>query len=414
MRCRVGIIGGMNSADERAYIRELARQVAEQADRPANAAIITRWRDVNALRKPDRAPVYCRPVGAWTELLPERELCCADPWLRRLEFNFRSQLIKVAIGDDTPLEDYFPVRAVFRIDPPTVYGVEITRHLAASAGGAWSYDPPLKTPEDFARLCLPRYTLLKDETRQALQQAHELLGDILPVMLICDAPLGATLGTAAADLRGLSEMMLDMADEPALLHRLMAFLRDATLQAMRDVEASDLLTPNNVGPMLCSDPVGPPPDGNSSYCNLWAMANSQEFDQVSPAMWEEFCLAYQRPILEQFGLVAYGCCENLTHKIAGVLSIPNLRIFVCSAWTHLDTVIEQVGTRHVIMWRQKASDVVFAEDEATLRQALEAGMAKLQGHYVQIVLRELQTLANHPDRLHVWTRLAIEAAEQYA
>jgi hypothetical protein len=32
----------------------------------------------------------------------------------------------------------------------------------------------------------------------------------------------------------------------------------------------------------------------------------------------------------------------------------------------------------------------------------------------QVVLRELETLAGHPDRLHRWTRLAIEAAETYA
>jgi hypothetical protein len=34
------------------------------------------------------------------------------------------------------------------------------------------------------------------------------------------------------------------------------------------------------------------------------MSNSQEFDQVSPAMWQEFCLNYQMPIIRQFGLAA--------------------------------------------------------------------------------------------------------------
>ena len=120
------------------------------------------------------------------------------------------------------------------------------------------------------------------------------------------------------------------------------------------------------------------------------------------------------PIIEQFGLAAYGCCENLTHKIDGVLSLPNLRIFVCSAWTDLDRVIERVGTRHVIMWRQKASAVVFPDDPAVLQRDLEDGLRRLQGCYVQVVLRELQTLAGHPDRLHVWTRLAIDAAAKYA
>jgi len=131
-------------------------------------------------------------------------------------------------------------------------------------------------------------------------------------------------------------------------------------------------------------------------------------------MWQEFCLSYQMPIIQRFGLAAYGCCENLTHKIAGVLTIPNLRIFVASAWTNLGKVIERVGDRYVIMWRQKASDVVFAEGPAALKRDLEEGMRRLRGCYVQIVLRELQTLAGHPDRLHVWTRLAQEVAAKYA
>jgi hypothetical protein len=37
-----------------------------------------------------------------------------------------------------------------------------------------------------------------------------------------------------------------------------------------------------------------------------------------------------------------------------VLSIPNLRIFVCSAWSDLGRVVDAVGGRHTIMWRRKA------------------------------------------------------------
>ena len=289
------------------------------------------------------------------------------------------------------------------------------RHQPGVAGGAWAYDPPLRTEADFQRLQLPAYTYNDGKTQAALSQAHGLLGDILPVRLTCGVPLGATLCNYAANLRGLAEMMMDMVTAPDLLHRLMAHLRDGVLQAMRQVEATGLLTPNNTGPMTCSDPVGPEPDdGKLTLGNLWLMANSQEFDQVSPAMWDEFLLRYQMPILEQFGLTGYGCCENLTCKIDGVLSIPNLRIFVCSAWTDLDAAIDRVGADRVIMWRQKASDVVFPDDDATIRRDLEEGAKTLQGCRYQIVLRELQSLFGHADRLHVWTRLAKEAAAKYA
>jgi hypothetical protein len=45
---------------------------------------------------------------------------------------------------------------------------------------------------------------------------------------------------------------------------------------------------------------------------------------------------------------------------------------------------------------------------------LEDGCRRRQGCRYQIVLRELQTLSGHPDRLHVWTRLPKEAAARFA
>ncbi|MFN2157004.1 MAG: hypothetical protein ACK2UX_17355, partial [Anaerolineae bacterium] len=67
---------------QRDRVRALATRVAEIAASERNAQIQQRWRDVNALRTPDRAPVWCRPVGAWREILPDDALLCTDPWLR--------------------------------------------------------------------------------------------------------------------------------------------------------------------------------------------------------------------------------------------------------------------------------------------------------------------------------------------
>ncbi len=405
----------LNANAERDLVRELAKQVVELAAAPRMAEIHKRWCDVNALRKPDRAPVWCRPMGAWEELLPEESLACTDPWLRRLEREFRRALIKNEIGDDSPLENYYAVPAAFDVKPENIWGVETGQHRPSGPGGAWGYDPPLKTHADYSRLIMPRFTFNAAETRRQLERASELLGEIMPIRVTCSPRLAATLGTAAAELRGLEQMMMDMAMEPQLMHRLMAHLRDATLAALDSAEESGRLTPNNRGPMNKSDAIGEADKGAPvTAATLWCMANSQEFDQVSPDMWEEFCLAYQKPIFERYGLVGYGCCENLTRKIDGVLSIPNLRIFVCSAWTDLNVVLEKVSSDYCIMWRQKASDVVFPDDEAQIRSDLLEGARKLQGRPHQIVLRELQTLSGHPKRLHAWTRHAIEATEKYS
>jgi len=395
----------------------LAYNVAEHANSQENEAICKRWRDVNALRKPDRAPVWCRPVACWSELLPEDALACSDPFLREVEYYFRQIIIKKEINDDSPLKKYFPVKAEFDVEPSNRWGVDIGKHRSTEEGGSWRYDPPLKTESDFAKLRQPVFTYNHQKTTERLEYMDGLIGDVLPVKLACGPAYEgvATLGTAAADLRGLEQMMMDMIAEPKLMHTLMKYLLEVKLKELDAWESTGLLTVNIDEPMFCSDPIGDlPMDGKFDLKNLWCDGNSQEFDQVSPAMWEEFCLNYQRPIFERFGRVCYGCCENLTHKIDGVLSIPNLRILVCSAWTDLDVVLNKVGKDYSIMWRQKASEVVFPDDVSTIRNDLVEGLQRLQGHYYQIVLRELQTLVGHPDRLHIWTDIAKELSAKYS
>ena len=261
---------------------------------------------------------------------------------------------------------------------------------------------------------MPSFTHNEPETERRLQMHGELLGDIMPVRRTAGPPLCATLCSHAANLIGLDAMMLNMALNPGMIHRLMAFLRDGVLRGMEQVEQMGVLTENNTAELYCSDSLRrSPPDGPVKISDLWGDTNSQEFQEVSPAMWEEFLLSYQKPILERFALVSYGCCENLTRKIDGVLTIPNLRIFVCSAWTHLAQVVEKVGGRYAIMWRQKATDVVFAEDVRPIRRHLEEGMKLSQGCCRQVVLRELQTLNGRLTRLHEWAQAAKEMAAKY-
>ncbi len=119
-------------------------------------------------------------------------------------------------------------------------------------------------------------------------------------------------------------------------------------------------------------------------------------------------------VLERFGIVFYGCCEDLTRKVKLVLSIPNLRRFVCSAWTNLETVVEAVGGRYAIEWRQKSSEVVYAPDLSRVRTHLDDGLRCAKGSRILIALREVATLAGNSDRLADWVRLAKELAEKHA
>lgn len=404
------------SARDLAVTRELAGRVAEIAASPRMGAVRKRWRDVNELARPDRAPVWCKPVGCWEELLPEAALACRDPFLRGIERDLRRVLVKAEIGDDTIINPWFDVSRCFEVEPANRWGVEVGRHASAAAGGAWGYDPPVKSAADLPRLETPRFRYNAARTEERLAATAEALGDALPARPRTGGLLSATIGTAVADLLGLGEMMMLMAAEPETVHQVTRLVAGAVADSNRFLAEQGLLDRNNDAPMSFSDDFGPAPGpgGRLSPANLWCAANSQEYDQVSPAMWREFCLAYQLPLLAGFGRVIYGCCENLTHKIDDVLRIPNLRVLVCSAWTDMDTLLAKTGPEIVVMWRQKASAVVLPDTLETVARDLDDGARRLRGRPYQVVLRELQTLAGHPDRLREWTRLAIAAAERHA
>ncbi|MCD6352135.1 MAG: hypothetical protein J7M26_08440, partial [Armatimonadetes bacterium] len=57
-------------ARDQAIVRKLAEQCMKLAQSEEYEARRRRWRDVNERRKPDRAPVWCRPAGVWKDLLP--------------------------------------------------------------------------------------------------------------------------------------------------------------------------------------------------------------------------------------------------------------------------------------------------------------------------------------------------------
>ena len=245
---------------------------------------------------------------------------------------------------------------------------------------------------------------------------NDLVGEILPVKQTCTVPgAGAWLHGWATQLRGVQQLLLDMMDRPEWTHRLMRMLMEGHLGVMDQFEQAGVLTLNNVGLFACDDLPRPDFDGEHVRIrDMWGRGESQEFQGVSPAQHEEFLLQYQKPILSRAGLTFYGCCENLTNKIDLILSIPNLRRFVCSPWTDIEKLAAVLGDRYSIEWRQKATDVAFSRDLSQVEKHLELGLRVAKGTPTLIVLQELETVNGNLRRLHEWAALAKEVGARCA
>lgn len=410
-------------AKGRDTVRELARKAAEFANSAENTRRRQRWADVNTLRQPDRPPVICHPgTGAWEELLPRSVLVATEPWLQGLEWHFRAMLFKLEIGDDTVLEPYMPVYRAARLQGEHFWGLPI-KHIRvddAKSGSptrdAWAYEPPLKEESDLDKIVPPRYTFDDKATQDAVAPMHELLGDIMPVKVVSGVPgPGAWLHGWATELRGVEQLLMDLMDRPEWVHRLMATLRDGFLGLMDQFEQAGVLTLNNTGMYACDDlPAKGHNPNHVRLKDLWGRGESQEFQPVGPAQYEEFLLQYQKPILARFGITYYGCCEDLTQKMHMVLSIPNLRKFVCSAWTDIDKLAATVGDRYCIEWRQKATDVAYAPDLSAVKRHLEHGLTVTNRGRIMVVLQELETVNNNRRRLNEWATLAKDVGARCA
>jgi hypothetical protein len=92
--------------------------------------------------------------------------------------------------------------------------------------------------------------------------------------------------------------------------------------------------------------------------DLWCHCSAQEFALISPAMHDEFLLQYQFPIMARFGLSAYGCCEDLTRKIAMLRKVPNLRRIAVTPRADVARCAEQIGADYVLSWRPNPAQMI--------------------------------------------------------
>jgi hypothetical protein len=325
----------------------------------------------------------------------------------------RTALLQHQFSDDAILLPYWTVNAAITFEGEHLWGVPLKRIHPKETTGAWAYDAPIKTPDDMRRLRMPTWRHDAAETDRRLNQASGLFADILPVRINALPPIFPGIARNASELIGLDNLFLFMALHPEFMHELMAFLRDSVLQCLDQVEAMGIMTENNDQPIHFSESLKTTPSNVPVRTqDMWLRTESQQFQGVSPAMWREFCLAYQKPIMQRFRYVSYGCCENLTDRIDDVLAIPNLRIFVKSPWTDLKIAAEKCQDKFSMVWRQMASDVIFASDLSPIRKQLEEGMAITKGCHKSIILQEVATANGNPQRLYDWVAMAHEVSER--
>jgi hypothetical protein len=394
------------------YLRELARRVAEIGHLPVMDERREMWKSHNAMRRV-RPMLLVFPEGAWRELLPGSTMRASGHRARAYEWSLRRAIYHHEhLYDDTVIEPRWVVRKHVTVSS---WGIEPRQHPSPEATGAWAFNPVIREPDDLGLLHTPTISHDVAATEREMDLAHDLFGDILGVQLRGVGVISFHLMAEYTALCGLQQVMMDMIARPDMVHTAMTILESGHRDMIAQYQKLGLLTANgdgeyhSSGGVTYSDELPGADDCEAPrLSDLWASAEAQEMAQVSPRMHAEFILPYEKRLLEPFGLNGYGCCEDLTRKMADVLTIPNLRRISVAPFADLARSAEQIGTRCIVSWKPLPVHLVGSFDEAMVRRYIQDAKDCTRGNVVEMILKDTHTCEGHPERFERWTRIASE------
>jgi len=409
----------MSTTADVSILRNLATQVADIAADPIQDEKRELWRGHNSFER-TRPLIICGWEAAWPEH-PDAEPRCEDPFYRTYETQLKQAIFKHSLREDTIIEPWLTVRASVWSPPNGIWGVGHTYTHSGVAGGAWKHKPALQELSDLDKMVVPKHEINEEATAANVQKLGDAVGDLLTVT-VDRSPLWsgwwADLSTALFYLRGLDQLMLDMTDNVAWLHELLSFMRDGILKSHAEAEAAgDWSLTNHNAQAMCYSRELPDPAPNVygvQRSSLWTFFAAQEYALIGPRMHDEFLLQYQRPIMEQFGLASYGCCEDLTHKVDMLRQVRNLRRFSVTPVADPARCAEQIGTDYIISWRPNPAEMIccgFYPDR--IRRIIREGMEAMRGCYVDINLKDVQTVDHKPELLRDWVQIVRGIADEY-
>lgn len=386
------------------------------ATRPIEQEKRDLWLRHNALEA-TRPLIFCDPENGWGEIFPADQLECESDLTRWWEFRLRQEIFwGTQMCDDRVIEPYFDVDHVYS---ETDWGMHETV-INSAEGGSYVWESPLKDYAGFAELRFPQITIDNAATARLIEQAQDLLGDLLTVRLRNGWWWSLGLTNTVIKLRGLERMMLDMLDQPEELHRLMGFIRDGNLARLDWLESHALLSFNTDGAYVGSGGFGwtrelPQPDfsGQVRTKDMWGFSESQETVGVSPSMFAEFVLPYQLPILERFGLNCYGCCEPLDKRWPFIKQIPRLRRVSISPWSNREKMAEVLGANYIFSMKPTPTDIAMETfDEDRIRTGLQKDLQITRGCRVEVIMKDNHTIRHDPSRVIRWVQIARQEAER--
>lgn len=399
-------------------VRDLAKQVAEIAALPVQEETRRLWRALNRLQ-PVRPMVLIDEVP-WHEMNVDDELTVtSEDFICQLYERHLRQVLYAwkHLRVDQVVEPAIQVPISITPHDYMNFGMQVRETIrvsdAANAVVSHAYEDQLQNEDDLEKIVCPRIAVHEVYTRNFEEQTRELFDGILTIH-----PQGWTPYCAPWDqiveLRGAERVLLDLAERPEFMHKLIARFSAAHLELLDQCENLGLIS-SELSVVHCSGAYSDELPASIIHPlthharDVWGRGMAQIFSAVSPAMHKEFDLDYLRPWYERFGLVYYGCCEPLHRKIDILRTIPNLRKISMSPWADMEEGAQRIGGDFVFSCKPNPAYVASAKfDEAFVEKDLRDTLASCKRHGcpTEFILKDISTVNYQPRRLWQWAEIA--------
>lgn len=411
---------------EREYLRDLAKKQWELSQLPVMREREALWYDHNEA-------IGARPMISveeghyWKEMCPE--LKCEDPFNREVEYQLQNQIHRVElIGDDRVTPDFYELKYAVYEDICGLGQKSERADIEASDGTAgYHIIPQIEVIEDdFEKLRPTVFRYPKEEVEGKKAKIEALFGDILPVRLV-----NASNNWGPSPLRwiiafmGMENAYISMASEPEWFHKLMDYVTEDMIRLYRFEEESGHMFLNNGNTLIgsgnwCFSRELPQKDFNGFVRSVdtWGHMNAEEACDISPAMFKEFILPYQKRLSKEFGLIYYGCCEPISKFWDhGIHEIENVRKVSISPWCDEKFMGERLAGKKII-YSRKPKDYHFIGgqagfDEEAFRKNIRETVEATKGCKVEYIFRDVMTIHGNGAKVKRAVEIVREEASSY-
>lgn len=399
------------SQKDRARLREVARLCAELAASPRNQQLYRDWQAQGASRTAIRPFIRIELNTFAQDVLPQM-MQCEGQEARVIEARLLSPVANFTLfEDDTMVPAYYGVTEHASFIP---FGLPVKKQETDGVGH--HFIPYLHELEADDHLLKPSvYSVDKAACDAEMQLAGDLFGDILPVKRISNAAY-CTPMQDIVHIMNMDDMYIAMLDEEDRFRAMLDRLVEDYIAFFRQQESEKALHSAAAMQHLCQ----------GTYCftneleddvpgaalkDCWLFMDSQETAAISPDMFKELVFPYYRKVMDQFGLVSYGCCEPVHAIWDDCLStVPHLRKVSVSPWCDEAFMGERLrGTGITYLRKPPATLLGMATPELDENAVLDCFRKTAQassGCKVELIQRDVYMIGPDPAKVKRYVELA--------